>query len=78
MITQVNPYDARVAYTSRNDAVWGICDIIAEAGGDVDDYDIEAIADAVLGQQGEGHMMRFFIAAEDDDFWAAVSQNAIR
>jgi hypothetical protein len=78
MITHVNPYDASVAHTSRNDAVRAIEDIIVEAGGDVDDYDIEAIADAVLGRQGQGYMTRFFIAAEGDEFWAAVTQNTIR
>jgi hypothetical protein len=78
MITQVNPNDATAAYTSRNDAVKAIRDIIAEAGGDVDDYGIDAIADAVLGRQGHGYMTRFFIASEDDEFWAAVTQNTVR
>ena len=42
------PYDASVAHTSRNDAVNTIRNIIREAGGDLNDYNIEAIADEVL------------------------------
>lgn len=77
MITQVNPYDATVAFTSRNDALRMIQYTIAEAGGDVDDYDVEAIADEVLAIQGEGYMMRYFIAADDVEFWESVSRNCI-
>lgn len=77
MITHVNPYDARVAHTSRNDAVNVIRDIVREAGGDLNDYNIEAIADEVLDSQGEGCMIRYFIAAEDDDFWDSVLRNRL-
>ena len=52
MITHVDPYNAIVANTSRNDAVNVIRDIIREAGGDLNDYNIEAIADEVLASQG--------------------------
>lgn len=76
MITHVDPYDASVAYTSRNDAVNAIRDIIREAGADFNDYNIEAIADEVLASQGKGYMIRYFIAA-DDEFWDSVLRNRI-
>ena len=77
MITHVDTYDARVAHISRNDAVNVIRDIIREAGGDINGYNIEAIADEVLSSQGEGYMIRFFIAADDDEFWDSVLRNRI-
>lgn len=77
MITHVDPYDARVAHTSRNDAVNAIRDIIREAGGDLNDYNIEGIADEVLASQGEGYMNRYFIASEGDEFWDALERHAI-
>ena len=77
MITHVNPYDASVAHTSRNDAVNAIRDIIREAGGHLNDYNIEAIADEVLASQGRGYMIRFFIAADDAEFWDSVLRNRI-
>ena len=77
MITHVDPYDASVANTSRNDAVNVIRDIIREAGGDLNDYNIEAIADEVLASQGKGYMIRYFIAADDDEFWDSVLRNRI-
>ena len=77
MITHVNPYDARIANTSRNDAMNVIRDIIREAGGDINDYNIEGIADDVLSRQGEGYMIRYFIAVDDDDFWNSVLRNCI-
>jgi len=73
MITHVDPYDASVAHTSRNDAV----NVIREAVGDLNDYNIEAIADEVLDSQGEGYMVRYFIAADDDEFWDSVLRNCI-
>lgn len=80
MITQVNPNDATVAYTSRTDAVMAIRDIIAYGSdGAVTDseYDVEAIADEALGRQGEGYMTRFFIALEGDEFWETVMRHAL-
>ena len=77
MITHVDPLDPRIANTSRNDAVNVIRDIIREAGGDLNDYNIEGIADEVLSSQGEGYMIRYFIAAEDDEFWDSVLRNRI-
>lgn len=77
MITHVDPYNAIVANTSRNDAVNVIRDIIREAGGDLNDYNIEAIADEVLASQGEGYMLCYFIAVDDSDFWDAVVRNRI-
>lgn len=77
MITHVNPYDASVAHTSRNDAVNAILDTIREAGGDLNDYNIEGIADEVIFSQGEGHMIRYFIAADDEEFWDSVLRNHI-
>ena len=77
MITHVNPYDASVAHTSRNDALNAIRDIIREAGGHLNDYNIEAIADEVLASQGKGYMIRFFIAADDAEFWDSVLRNRI-
>lgn len=80
MITQVDPYDATVAYTSRTDAVKAIRDIIAygsDGAVTASEYDVEAIADEVLATQGEGHMLRFFIAQESDEFWETVVRHAL-
>ena len=77
MITHVDPYDASVANTSRNDAVNAILNIIREAGGDINDYNIEAIADEVLASQGKGYMIRYFIAVDGDEFWDAVLRNRV-
>ena len=77
MTTHVDPYDASIAHTSRNDAVNVIRDIIREAGGDLSDYNIEAIADEVLESQGNGYMIRYFIAADVDEFWDSVLRNCV-
>lgn len=61
-------------YASRNDAI--AAEIIApiEASGDAtaDEYDIDAIADAVLGDHETGYAL----TVDTDAFWGIVADNA--
>ena len=64
-------------YTTRDEAIEReIIDPI-EASGEVTDaraeFDIDAIADEVLGDYSEGYACR----VDDDRFWAAVEAHAI-
>lgn len=77
MITHVDANDPRVAFTSRNDAVKMLRSIIAAAGDSPDLYDVDALADEVIGRQGRGYMTRFFIAPEGDEFWDALERHII-
>ena len=80
MITQVNPNDATVAYTSRTDAVMAIRDIIAygsDGAVSASEYDVETIADEALARQGEGRMLHFFIGQESEEFWKTMMRHAL-
>jgi hypothetical protein len=61
-------------YSSRNEAIE--VEIVApiEASGDAtrDEYDIDAIADAVLGDHETGYA----ITVDTDTFWSIVAANA--
>ena len=82
MNTTIDPNDAARAWTSRRDAVAALEAMIAEADTTlagrpvVDAYDVDAIADEVLTTQGAGHLYRFVLAVEDEDFWAAMAHSS--
>lgn len=80
MNTTIDPNDPRRAWTSRRDAVAALAAMLAEADitldGPVEEiYNVEGLADEVLTTQGAGHLYRFVLAVDDEDFWAAVARH---
>lgn len=64
------------SYTTRDEAIkFEIIAAIEAGDATADEYDIEAIAEAVLTTEGEGTHYRWMLD-EDADFWAAVAANA--
>jgi len=75
-------------FTTRDEAIASITEAI-EAGGAVADarseYDIDAIADAVIGYDEEvdadgatiASSVHFYIDADEDDFWEAVADHEL-
>lgn len=61
-------------YTTRNEAIEA--EIIAVLGEHADDHDIEAIADEVITETGEGVDYGFTLD-EGADFWAVVEKHAL-
>jgi hypothetical protein len=62
----------KTTYTTRNEAIEREIIAAIEAGdASASEYDIEAIADAVLGDYSDGYTVR-----EDVDFWAVVAESA--
>ena len=62
-------------YTTRHEAIAAEIVAAIEGSGEVTDahaeYDVDAIADTVLGDYNAGYAVR-----EDVDFWAVVEANA--
>ena len=64
------------SYTTRNEAIeFEIVAAIEAGDATAAEFDIDAIAEAVLTTEGEGSSYRW-ILDEDADFWAAVAANA--
>jgi hypothetical protein len=60
-------------YSTRNEALhWEVVACINNGMADADDYDVEAIADEVLGGWKEGYAMQ----VSTEDFWAIVAKYA--
>ena len=81
MNTTIDPNDPRRAWTSRRDAVAAITATLAEGditldGAVEEAYDVEGLADEVLTTQGAGHLYRYVLAVEGDEFWAAAARHA--
>ena len=77
----IDPNDAARAWTRRRDAVAAITAALAEGDitldGPVEEaYDVEGLADEVLATQGAGHLYRYVLAVEGDEFWAIVARHA--
>ena len=78
-------------FTTRNDAVEALRNLIAAADGTLagrdpaEVYDIEAIADEVLITTGTGHLYRYVLPdgpdgpddPNEDNFWAALDHHTI-
>jgi hypothetical protein len=61
-------------YTTRNEAIRReIIEAIESDGAHSDQYDIDAIADRVLGDYEEGYALTVGI----DEFWGIVAENKI-
>ena len=59
-------------YTTRDDAIAAVIDAIEATGeATADEYDIDAIADEVVGDYASGYQL-----ADEDTFWAAVERHA--
>ena len=64
------------SYTTRNEAIeFEIVAAIESGDAAADEFDIEAIAEAVLTTEGDGTHYRW-VLGEDVDFWAVVAANA--
>ena len=64
------------SYTTRNEAIESEIVAVIEAGdATADEFDIDAIAEAVLTTEGEGTHYRWTLD-ENVNFWAAVAANA--
>lgn len=60
-------------YSTKNEAIAAeVIAVINSGMADADDYDVDAIADEVLGDYGDGYAVQ----VEDDDFWAIVAKHA--
>lgn len=61
-------------YVTRQDAIYReIVEPIENGEATADEYDIDAIADAVLGDYEQG----FACIVDHDEFWSAVEKNAL-
>ncbi|MGO4984976.1 hypothetical protein, partial [Collinsella sp. Sow4_E3] len=60
-------------YSTKNEAIAAeVIAVINSGMADADDYDVDAIADEVLGDYGDGYALQ----VEDADFWAIVAKHA--
>ena len=64
----------RKKYTTRQDAI--DMEIIAPISADDDpsNYDIEAIANKIIGDYGQGYSL---LPVDEDDFWGIISDNVL-
>lgn len=63
----------KATYTTREEAIEREIIGVIEAGDATsEDYDIEAIADAVIGDYEDGYALK----VEESDFWDIVANNA--
>lgn len=61
-------------YTTRDEAIYReIVEPIEAGAANRDEYDIDAIADRVLGDYEEG----FALKVDTDEFWEIVAENEI-
>lgn len=61
-------------YTNRNDAIYReIIEPIEYSDANADDYDIDTIADVVLGGHEDGYALK----VNTDTFWAVVEANEL-
>lgn len=62
-------------YSTRTEAIAReIIDPINAGDADASDYDIEAIADAVLGDYESGYAL---VVSEEEEFWSVVAEHAL-
>ena len=63
----------KATYTTREEAIEREIIEVIEAGDAIsEDYDIDAIADAVIGDYEDGYALK----VEESDFWGVVAANA--
>lgn len=63
----------QATYTTRDEAIEReIIEVIEAGDATRDEYDVEAIADAVIGDYADG----FALKVEESDFWNIVADNA--
>lgn len=66
----------RRSYTSFNDALQH--EVIDPLGEYADDFDVEAIAEEVIGQEGFGVNLIFVPIVNDSEFWQIAERHAIK
>lgn len=63
----------KATYTTREEAIdREIIEVIEAGDATSEDYDIEAISDAVIGDYEDGYALK----VEESDFWSIVVDNA--
>lgn len=63
----------KTTYTTREEAIEREIIEVIEAGDAIsEDYDIDAIADAVISDYGDGYALK----VEESAFWSIVADNA--
>ena len=77
-----------ITFSTRGEAIASIIEAIEDGGGVADarsEYDIDAIADAVIGYDGDqtpegatiASSVYFFIDADEDAFWGTVADHEL-
>ena len=61
-------------YSTRDDAIES--EIITPLAEEASSHDIDAIADEVLGTEGEGPSYRWVCTVDADEFWTIVAKHA--
>jgi hypothetical protein len=60
-------------YTTRDEAIHAeIVEVIEAGDAKAEEFDVEAIADAVLGDHSEGYA----VTVSEGEFWRIVAENA--
>lgn len=66
----------RKGYTTYDDAVHH--EVVVPLGEHTDDFDVEAIAEEVIGEEGVGVDLIFIPIVNDSEFWQIVERHAIK
>lgn len=64
----------QATYTTRTEAIEReIIEVIEAGDASINDYNIDAIADAVIGDHKDGYALK----VDESDFWGIVADNEI-
>ena len=64
----------QATYTTRTEAIeHEIIEVIEAGDANINDYNVDAIADAVIGDYEDGYALK----VNENDFWSIVADNEI-